>query len=219
MKLKTTLVAAFAITTLGANAATTVSLNNINLNSTATALGGTPSTGTFSTTSFTNIPDSGLAGVPSVTYGIAVSGMTIDGTAGYNLNFNLTLTALAGDGINDNYKSWVYDTGLDGGNPEGFRINAGELITFSVSGATVTGPTGATANFLGFDAIDIDLQGGTAVVDLAAGTFTGLTGTGAAGTRAMNVDLSFSISPIPEPSSVALLGLGGLALIVRRRRA
>ena len=35
--------------------------------------------------------------------------------------------------------------------------------------------------------------------------------------RLRDLDLQFETSPIPEPSSTALLGLGGLALILRRR--
>ena len=34
----------------------------------------------------------------------------------------------------------------------------------------------------------------------------------------LGLQLSFDYTPVPEPSSTALLGLGGLALILRRRK-
>lgn len=54
-------------------------------------------------------------------------------------------------------------------------------------------------------------QGGNSVLTLTAGTDVVITGNGAS-VRDLNV------TAVPEPSSSALLGLGGLALILRRRK-
>jgi len=55
--------------------------------------------------------------------------------------------------------------------------------------------------------------------DFTGGTTVGATGVKIFGGAANDIDmLTFAISPIPEPSSLALLGAAGLALLARRRR-
>lgn len=126
-------------------------------------------------------------------------------------------------------------------------IIVGDTMTFSVSGASVLLGTGVGATtdmpsitFDGFTAVEAlfgsagemySIDGGTpvegagnpeviALADLPTFTFAPETATGASESRYRLNDLSFgySFETVPEPSSAALLGLGGFALILRRRK-
>lgn len=88
-----------------------------------------------------------------------------------------------------------------------------ELDQFVTVGAWASGNTG----YLGSG--NFDISGLTAIATAAEVTgdnvrFSGVT-TSVEGT----VTLTYHYTVVPEPSSTALLGLGGLALIMRRRRA
>ena len=54
--------------------------------------------------------------------------------------------------------------------------------------------------------------------DPFAGQQLGIVFTNSAGTQTLYDNVRLDIVPVPEPSSAALLGLGGLALILRRRK-
>jgi hypothetical protein len=94
----------------------------------------------------------------------------------------------------------------------GLGIDTSDLVGFDISGitgiayASLTRPTGG-----GSQLFTIDLTTGSATLDGSIGT--GLTLTGLAA--------EVGSSAVPEPASIVLLGIGGLALIVgsRRRRA
>ncbi len=85
----------------------------------------------------------------------------------------------------------------------GLVSNVGSVNAVGLTSGTAI--TGANGNF--------DQGHGTIVFDSAVSSFTLTENSGAADT----VTLQFSTA-IPEPSSTALLGLGGLAFILRRRR-
>ncbi|MEP4077291.1 PEP-CTERM sorting domain-containing protein [Haloferula sp.] len=74
-----------------------------------------------------------------------------------------------------------------------------------------TGPVGSTIITNTGGTHDLTSAGSSTNVFLTAET-------GSGGIRLRDVDLQFSTVAIPEPSSAALLGLGALALLVRRRK-
>lgn len=100
--------------------------------------------------------------------------------------------------------------------------------------------TSASDGFLnvGKEPVHVEDLGGGPAVDLGVpalfGTFTTPTGLGAEnfeasgwalfnaagdGFLSSSPEISTTVDPIPEPTSLALLGLGGVALFTRRRRA
>jgi hypothetical protein len=93
---------------------------------------------------------------------------------------------------------------FDGSISGDFVSDAGDFVSFNSAGSTLT------ANFGGSFA---DL---TAITNQFAAGFVDTTGNGLAATD--NSDGTYTISVVPEPSTTALLGLGGLALILRRRK-
>lgn len=122
-------------------------------------------------------------------------------TGGGGATFTVSgLTALFGSGP---YTITVYSFSDDTTNPMGtLTLNGGAstAITGSPSTGTLTGTYGIT-------------------------TFTGVTGDSftilgavSSGTAPQNRSTISGFSVIPEPSSAALLGLGGLALVLRRRK-
>ncbi|BDS07742.1 hypothetical protein NT6N_27820 [Oceaniferula spumae] len=145
----------------------------------------------------------------------------------------LTTTISLADGIYDLYvfywdqtvsdtQNWVISTGL----------TSGALTTYSspgnpaVTGATTTGVVDAsTLTYAG--TAPITDEGG--VRELFAVKFENVTVTGGSADIFVDYNLSHTgnnrawydgvgYEVVPEPSSTALLGLGGLALILRRRR-
>ena len=80
------------------------------------------------------------------------------------------------------------------------RLSTGETVKVNTVG--VPGVAGENVDY------SIPTLATTLLVD-AAGTST---------SRFENIDLKFTATVVPEPSSAALLGLAGLALILRRRK-
>ncbi|MGJ8641998.1 MAG: PEP-CTERM sorting domain-containing protein [Luteolibacter sp.] len=162
------------------------------------------------------------------------------------LTFTLTRTTYAAGSITG--ADVTVGTVNNGGNTNNWYSNFGdrESTQFAVSGITYSSGEmdGTTVVFDGFQNItrtNINDAGasisylvhtgsvgsttitttGTALDLTSGGSASSLFITaeeGAPGIRLRDLDLQFSTAAIPEPSSTALLGLGGLALILRRRR-
>jgi len=215
--MKITILLALGALTTGANAALSLGITGLKADGS-----GASDSGTFVVSTDPGLPLPGKLPSPNSTlYSYQVTGLTIDGQGGYVLDFDMTVTASAGDGLTQEQSGfWMVDAGADAGNPDPYRITTGETVTFSISNALVSGgPTAATAAFTGFTAINFTNHGGTAgSADLGAGIFTGAAALdGGSGDRISGVDFGITVA-VPEPSSTALLGLGGLALILRRRK-
>ena len=90
------------------------------------------------------------------------------------------------------------------GTVQNLTSSSGYSISFDALGASFT------ANF-GQDFADIAAVNSELGVSFVDTTATGLTATD-------NLDGTFTVGLVPEPSTTALLGLGGLALILRRRK-
>lgn len=98
--------------------------------------------------------------------------------------------------------------GLSGGNP--YTVSTANAVTSFVGGTS--GTFSQTYDISGFGGGDFSIADVSNV--LAVFAFNA----GAPGDGAISID-NFNMTAIPEPSSTALLGLGGLALALRRRRA
>jgi len=108
------------------------------------------------------------------------------------------------------------------GDNEGVQITAtGGVFTSTDLAANVTTPNGLGTNVFTFQRPN---GGATSASNLDFGTVTAagvteisFTGLGPGSNREA-FELSISANSVPEPSSVALLGLGGLAFLARRKR-
>lgn len=102
--------------------------------------------------------------------------------------------------------------GLDGLNGAQFSPATIGLVELGGGGGTAEVSVAASNNAL-IDMYFFDVTGG-----VTAGTqFQVIADTGT-GDFATHQLVSLDVMPVPEPSSTALLGLGGLALIMRRRK-
>ncbi|MBT8038442.1 MAG: PEP-CTERM sorting domain-containing protein [Verrucomicrobiae bacterium] len=161
-------------------------------------------TGTFTTT-----------GAGPVTFDLdisATSGLII----GQNLAFGVN-GGSAGLGIDNNGGSGPLEaltftisdfTGLGAG--ESLEIT-GISVLFGSTSESYTINGGSDTNFL------TDSGGGNPAEFISVSGTTVSIGAGSSPATAFGID-SITVAVIPEPSSTALLGLGGLALILRRRR-
>lgn len=152
-----------------------------------------------------------------------------------NDTFSFTLVADGSAAIGVNASGY----GVNGGGSNG--LDTGETITFSVTGfnftsgnvltdapaITFNGFTNSDTAFLGagesalFGAVNVlGAEPSPSIPLLNLESFT--VAPGAASTlRVADLDFSFDFSTVgavPEPSSAALIGLGGITLILRRRR-
>ncbi len=106
---------------------------------------------------------------------------------------------------------FIDDTGSGTTDPYA-RFEAGAVLDLDFFG---TAAASGTWTLLELENQDIDDQGLVlAAGDAAAGWTFDIDNTGTNGL----LTATFTAAPVPEPSSTALLGLGGLALILRRRK-
>ena len=201
---------------------------------------GTASIGTL--TKDANVVDG--AGPQNLTF--TISGLTIDDTGIGDDNVQITFVANAFDATDtpidiesgaDNSSQGFFSAG-------GVWLRNQRYVTLAFSSMTVNlsgGTDNGFGDFLGFTNITMDSwgTGDEAVIngdfvefdsgDFTDGEFTLAntqsfqletqnTGLGT-DFRARDWDFELSVSAVPEPSSTALLVLGGLALALRRRRA
>ena len=151
------------------------------------------------------------------------------------LTFGLTATAFAPTGSNVSVNS----SGVTGvaGPGNNFFIGEGQAINYTVSVGSVVTSTGAgfAASFDGFTGGSIGSTDEGDSYNANGEVFTGSTFdfdstgtlvpsetlllTGVSGAVfSSGVDFGITVEEVPEPSSTALLGLGALGFLVRRRR-
>ena len=117
-----------------------------------------------------------------------------------------TTSTLNGDGSNFGFAGPEYN--LSGGGVGG--SNTANAVTSFVGGTS--GTFSQTYDISGFGGGDFSI----ADVSNVLAVFT--VNAGAVGDGAISID-NFNMTAVPEPSSTALLGLGGLALMLRRKRS
>ncbi len=247
MKKTTTLLTALFAGTLYTQAVT-ISLNNVGSEKFATSSGGTTSApltsgvGTGTATYTYTLSDLNIAGDAtandSITFELSV---TAGGTATQVLNNIFDST-----GARD-FNGWG-TTLNGAASPEDAVMDPGHSLSFAVTSSSVTMGDGgpSTITFDGFSALrhrNVNTPDDVGTITLADTSTLTLNGSGSTNTgdfqgfgtvtdsftvlndststgnfRIMRLSMEFTAEPIPEPSSTALLGLGGLALILRRRK-
>ena len=157
--------------------------------------------------------------------GVAVYDVTFSNHPEFgDISFDLTVTAgadgdsagLLYDGGNKYF--WSVDTGSDDSFGSAVdeagdqsRIRGGEYVSFEVSNLR-SSLNHVDVSFDGFTGLTVSQNGS---FDADSGVFTGADGNGG---RINQLQFDLEVTAVPEPSSTALLGLGALALIMRRRR-
>ena len=137
------------------------------------------------------------------------------GEAGANMDGRVSKT----DGTyfaNDFANGWSGRIGFSG--PE-YNLKAGGSVSTSSTANAVTSFLGGTSGTFS-QTYDISGFGGGdfSIADVSNVLAVFTVNAAAAGDGAISID-NFNMTAVPEPSSTALLGLGGLAFALRRRRA
>ncbi|MFT5883191.1 MAG: hypothetical protein ACI9FG_001704 [Crocinitomicaceae bacterium] len=191
---------------------------------------------------FSDETGAGDGAISGVTFGGAAMTLAV---SGYNSNLQLAQVyyidassvgggafgtgdiVVTGPGSNDMGGSWLFLSGTaDGVGSTNSALAQSVGLTTSVGGSFVVashannGASGLAGGDLTTALLNADVgsagggSGYATITTAGAGTysFTGST------SRPVTVAAAFAPAAIPEPTTTALLGLGGLALILRRRR-
>ena len=130
-----------------------------------------------------------------------ITGFTASGNIADYLAFNLSSPLALSTGVTYEYTISI-DNAIHHGDPwMGWAHSTGDALA---SGSAMNNDTSMVNGFPGFSGSD----GGTTPV---MGGF--------AAPNPGGYDFAFAILQVPEPTTIALLGLGGLALVAFRRRA
>ena len=232
----------FGATIASQGAATLINVDDANNGTVAGGFqSGTPSLGTLSIS--TQLAASNGSSAPM---GYTITGLDLDGMGGTNdsvvINFlvtssNGTINARpTGTGSGDLGELATNDAGNNGSWLNSNNANL-EISFTDISANLNGGSNNGWAAFNGFYELNLNSWGGTdetningVFYDASLGDTTpfaisgdtlaiDLEPDGASTTQFRLRDWSFSFSAVPEPSSTALLGLGGLALMLRRKRS
>lgn len=226
MKIKYTL-AALAATSMAANAAVVynAAADGLFTGTAGWSLDGAESASVVGGVTTTLLNDDNGNALPTASY--AYSGIDTDAEA---WNATLTMNVVFGNGSADNvfqvfdsdsvgrWLGFIYENGAG-------DIIFNDLVTITNLGANddALHTFSYTADDSGNVEFSFDGGAGVAVNFRAAdgagagGARLDIGGGSSSGTGALNVS-QVEIGAVPEPSSAALLGLGGLALILRRRK-
>ncbi len=101
---------------------------------------------------------------------------------------------------------------LDVGNPDNAAFRAATHEILDSSSAVVATLSGTTPALGGLE------EYSATIIGITAGNYTLRSTISTSGNNGSYDNFSVDLSPVPEPTSAALIGLGGLALIARRRR-
>ena len=204
-------------------AATTFNFDNIRFNQNGTVQGA----GNSFTHDSNDLAASGLADSVTATYTLT-SDFDADGIDD-TLTFELTATAVAPDGAQVSVNT-AGVAGIAGpGSNFLFAAGQGANYTFSIGSLVASSGGDFEATFDGFTGGGIgSLDAGDSFnvngVDLASTTFDFASTdevlfNGVAGDVFVSgLDFDITVEAVPEPSSTALLGLGALGFLARRRR-
>jgi hypothetical protein len=168
-------------------------------------------------------------GAQSISF--TVTGLNIDGVGANDdsaiISFQVSGTPRTDGGTNygfDGYganNEWGINSNTDPINVNRRRINTGESLTVTFTSASLLLNGAATTAYdISFDGFDTGTSTTTAAAEIST-TATSITFDSQPNNRnfsVKNTASDFTITAVPEPSSAALLGLGGLALILRRRK-
>lgn len=189
-------------------------------------------------TGYTTLVSSSGLGTPTFSVSYVIQNVNLsseNGPASANIPFTVQFSAVGGNVVNGGASG--LGLGVDGVSDASDRIDPGESITASFSSSSSFVVSGGFNNFQVYDISDVADQFDVFSSDYAPanqndvngnagfGFFTGLGG-GAARNVGVSGDigevsfgnLGFTLGVVPEPTSSALLGLSGLALLARRKR-
>ena len=167
--------------------------------------GGSNETITIEYEAFANPATNPTLAVFSAPSGIGVFSSVINGNA--NLNRGIAGAGIAGEGIVAEITSVTTSGGFTAATSVEFTEVAALMFGSNTSIATVGYGSG--------DTLQLEAPAGASTPDSGSGNkitytqdsqYSAITG------------LSFKVAVVPEPTTTALLGLGGLALILRRRK-
>ncbi len=163
---------------------------------------------------------------------ITLSGQTVT-VDGATFTFDLLLDGTLGDGT-DGVKTHAANDAI-------LMRNGGtntQTIVFTVQNVSETTATGKTLVYDLLDSVEVSNFGTGKEFTAGGATYAGdnaqknrtisldifpvtdytIEATAGSNWRIESVDLQFSTTPVPEPSTTALIGLAGVALILRRRK-
>ena len=202
MKIKSSILAATLLGVAGANAAGVI-IDENNLN------------GGFVTTATGSISSGSIAN------------WTVSSNVFTDANSTLTSGSFGAETLSNTQSLHIFTAGTTV-TSDTFALVAGETLFLefdlrdanAIPGQITVAAVGASTINLGtFDAVGgFALQSGSAAITTAGNYSLVFTDVGGNDLNIDRVHLSSATTAVPEPSSTALLGLGGLTLIMRRRK-